>query len=133
MGVVKLPRVCELSFHSESDEVASKGVKREGLSLWDVLPRVCGGHAALTVQPAIRVRQTLIFEPVHIMLYTSTSRQASAPNLQSGVCPGEPTGARRLPKPLAKKTSSSLVSKILHSWVALIVEAFFCSALEPEQ
>ena len=61
MGVVKLPRVCELSFHSKSDEVASKGVKREGLSLWDVLPRVCGGHAALTVQPAIRVRQTLIW------------------------------------------------------------------------
>ena len=61
MGVVKLPRVCELSFHSKSDEVASKGVKREGLSLWDVLPRVCGGHAALTVQPAIRVRQSLIW------------------------------------------------------------------------
>jgi hypothetical protein len=61
MGVVKLPRVCELGFHSKSDEVASKGVKREGLTLWDVLPRVCGGHAALTVQPAIRVRQTLIW------------------------------------------------------------------------
>ena len=60
MGVVKLPRVCELSFHCKSDEVASKGVKRGGLSLWDVLPLVCGGHAALTVQPAIRVRQTLI-------------------------------------------------------------------------
>jgi hypothetical protein len=57
MGIVKLPRVCELSFHNKSDEVASNegwGVK--GLDLWDVLPRVCGGHVALTVQPAIRVQ-----------------------------------------------------------------------------
>src|ERR1700683_2199701 len=47
MGVVKLPRVCELSFHSKGDEVASKGVKREGLTLWDVLPRVCGRACSL--------------------------------------------------------------------------------------
>src|SRR5215469_792856 len=57
----------------------------------------------LTVQPAIRVRLSLFFKPAHIVPYTSTSRQASAPNLQAGVCPGEPTGARRLPKPFFKK------------------------------
>ena len=106
----------------------------KGLSLWDVLPLVCGRHAALTVQPAIRVRLQPILEPAHIMLYTSTSRQASAPNLQAGVCPGEPTGARRFTKAIddAKKIRSSVVLKFSLQGLILMVEGFCGAALESE-
>jgi hypothetical protein len=30
MGIVKLPRACELSFHNKSDEVAANGFRVKG-------------------------------------------------------------------------------------------------------
>ena len=102
MGIVKLLRVSELSFHfQERRSRVELGLDRG--FVWDVLPRVTVGVEAsdrptcypCPADPASS-RRTLCF-------YTSTSRQASAPNLQAGVCPGEPTGARRLPKTVFQK------------------------------
>ena len=100
MGIVKLLRVSELGFHFvRATKSRRKGVGVERL----IFGTSCLGY---TVGLPASERPTcypcpagVYFKPAHIVLNTSTSRQASAPNFRAGVCPGEPTGARRSPKP----------------------------------
>jgi hypothetical protein len=103
MGIVKLPRVSELSFHfQERRGRVELGLGMEGF-VWDVLPRVTVGVEASDRPTCYPCPADPASSRLTLCFYTSTSRQASAPNLQAGVCPGEPTGARRLPKPFSKK------------------------------
>ena len=102
MGIVKLLRVSELSFHfQERRSRVELGLDRG--FVWDVLPRVTVGVEAsdrptcypCPADPASS-RRTLCF-------YTSTSRQASAPNLQSGSLPRGADGRAPLTKTVFQK------------------------------
>ena len=77
-----------------------KEVRVEGFDLWNVLPLVCGGLAALTVQPAIRVRLTLVEAGSHCAVYehVEASERTQSP---SGSLPRGADGRAPLTKALA--------------------------------